>query len=102
MSISSIVQIAERLLNGNLGQDQGNQGKSKPAQRATQGQNNQTEFGDRFTRSADTADGNAAGETGILQVECTLTFTSSFRRLESTSRVSRSWWAILPSSRASR
>jgi hypothetical protein len=69
MSISSIVQIAERLLNGNLGQDQENQGKSKPAQRATQGQNNQTEFGDRFTRSADTADGNAAGETGILQVE---------------------------------
>ncbi len=75
MSISSIVQIAERLLNGNLGQDQGNQGKSKPAQRATQGQNNQTEFGDRFTRSADTADGNAAGETGILQVE-NLRFTA--------------------------
>ncbi len=69
MSISSIVQIAERLLNGNLGQDQDNQGKSKPAQKTTQGQNNRTEFGDRFTRSGETADGGAPGETGLLQVE---------------------------------
>lgn len=74
MSISSIVQIAERLLNGNPGRDQQSSGKSKSTQRTTQGQNNQTEFGDRFTRSGETVDGNAAGESELLQVE-SLRFT---------------------------
>jgi hypothetical protein len=69
MSITSIVQIAERLLNGNQNQDPGNSGKSKPAQAAVRGQNNQTEFGDRFTRSGLAGEENAAGDTGFLQVE---------------------------------
>jgi hypothetical protein len=69
MSISSIVQIAERLLNGNQNQDSGTSSKSKPAQAIVQGRNNQTEFGDRFTRSGQAGEENAAGETGFLQVE---------------------------------
>jgi hypothetical protein len=69
MSITSIVQIAERLLNGNQSQDPGNSGKSKAPQAAVHGQTNRTEFGDRFTRSGQAGEENAAGDTGFLQVE---------------------------------
>ena len=69
MSISSIVQIAERLLSGNIGKEPQAQDKNKSAQTTAQTQANRTEFGDRFTPSerADTA--NGAGGTGLLQVE---------------------------------
>jgi len=69
MSISSIVQIASRLLNGDSGRDPQGQGKSKVAPAESQAQNNRTEFGDRFTPSAQGDAANAAGATGLFQVE---------------------------------
>jgi hypothetical protein len=69
MSISSIVQIASRLLGGDSGQDSKGQGKSKVAPAASPAQNNRTEFGDRFTPSAPGDAVNAAGGTGLFQVE---------------------------------
>jgi hypothetical protein len=67
MSISSIVQIASRLLNGESGQDSQGQGKSKITPPATQAQSNKTEFGDRFTPSAKGEVANAPGGTGFFQ-----------------------------------
>lgn len=67
MSISSIVQIASRLLNGDSGQDSQGQGKNKVA--APQSQNNRTEFGDRFTPSAQGEGLVAAGGAGFFQAE---------------------------------
>lgn len=69
MSISSIVQIASRLLNGDSEKDSQGQGKSKVAQAASQAQNNRTEFGDRFTPSSQGDAANAPGGTELLQVE---------------------------------
>ncbi|HTB92450.1 MAG TPA: hypothetical protein VK728_06440, partial [Candidatus Sulfotelmatobacter sp.] len=69
MSISSIVQIASRLLNGDSGQDPQGQGKNKITPAASQAQNNRTEFGDRFTPSAQGDAANAAGGAGLFQVE---------------------------------
>ena len=69
MSISSIVQIASRLLNGDSGQDPQGQGKNKITPASSQAQNNRTEFGDRFTPSAQGDAANAAGGTGLFQVE---------------------------------
>jgi hypothetical protein len=69
MSISSIVQIASRLLNGESGQDSQGQGKSKITPSATQAQNSRTEFGDRFTPSAQGEAGNTAGGAGLFQAE---------------------------------
>ena len=67
MSISSIVQIASRLLNGDSGQDSRGQSKSKIA--ASQAQNDRTEFGDRFTPSAQGDAAGAGGATGFFQAE---------------------------------
>jgi hypothetical protein len=67
MSISSIVQIASRLLNGDSGQDSQSQSKSKIA--ASQAQSNRTDFGDRFTPSAQGDAAGAAGATGFFQAE---------------------------------
>ncbi len=69
MSITSIVQIADRLLRRDFGQDQQNLGRSKQAQGNVQAQSNRTELGDRFTPSGHSAAENAAGEAGLLQVE---------------------------------
>jgi hypothetical protein len=69
MSISSIVQIASRLLNGDSEQDSQGQGKSKNAPAASQAQNNRTEFGDRFTPSAQGDPANTAGDAGFFQAE---------------------------------
>jgi hypothetical protein len=67
MGISSIVQIAERLLSGNFGQDPQDQAKRKAAD--TTSRTNQTDFGDRFTRSENADSANATSGTGVLQVE---------------------------------
>jgi hypothetical protein len=69
MSISSIVQIASRLLNGESGQDSQGQGKNKINPAASQAQSNRTEFGDRFTPSAQSEGTGAAGGTGFFQAE---------------------------------
>jgi hypothetical protein len=69
MSISSIVQIANRLLNGDSGQDWRGQGKNKITPAASQGQTNRTEFGDRFTPSAQGEATGAAGATEFFQAE---------------------------------
>lgn len=68
MSISSIVQIANRLLNGDSGQDPQGQGKNKIAQTGS-AQNNRTEFGDRFTPSGQGEAASAAGGAGLFQLE---------------------------------
>jgi hypothetical protein len=67
MSISSIVQIASRLFNGDSGQDSQGQGKNKIA--ASQTQNNRTEFGDRFTPSAQGEAANTGAGAAFFQVE---------------------------------
>ncbi|HXJ12719.1 MAG TPA: hypothetical protein VNH19_10640 [Candidatus Limnocylindrales bacterium] len=67
MSISSIVQIASRFLNGDSGQDSQGQGKNKLA--AAQAQNNRTEFGDRFTPSARGEAANAEAGAVFFQAE---------------------------------
>jgi hypothetical protein len=70
MSISSIVQIAGRLLNRNLDEEQQNQGKSQALAGATREQTNQPDFGgDRFTPSQRNDAATAASDTGFLQVE---------------------------------
>jgi hypothetical protein len=69
MSISSIVQIASRLLNGDSGQDAEGRGKNKVKPAVSQAQSDRTEFGDRFTPSAHGDGVNAAGESGLFQVE---------------------------------
>jgi len=69
MGISSIVQLANRLLNGESGQDAESRAKTKNTQAASQAQNNRTEFGDRFTPSARGDSANAAGGIEFLQVE---------------------------------
>jgi hypothetical protein len=67
MSISSIVQIASRLLNGDSGQDSQGQSKSKIV--ASQAQNNRTEFGDRFTPSAQGEAANSEAGGAFFQAE---------------------------------
>jgi hypothetical protein len=69
MSISSIVQIASRLLNGDSGQDSQGQGKNKITPATSQAQNNRTEFGDRFTPSAQGDATGGAGGTGFFRTE---------------------------------
>jgi hypothetical protein len=69
MSISSIVQIANRSLNGDTGQDSQGQGKGRITPAASQAQSNRTEFGDRFTPSAQGEVGNAIGGAGLFQLE---------------------------------
>jgi len=75
MSLSAIVHIADRLLSRDLEQNPQNQGKSKPTQGNERETTNRTEFGDRFTSSAQSGAGNQDGETALLQVE-QLRFTS--------------------------
>ncbi|HET7107370.1 MAG TPA: hypothetical protein VFI38_11215 [Candidatus Acidoferrum sp.] len=67
MGISSIVQIASRLLNGDSGQDSQGQSKNKVA--AAQAQSNRTEFGDRFTPSAQDETGNTGAGAVFFQAE---------------------------------
>jgi hypothetical protein len=69
MSISSIVQIASRLLTGDSGQDSQGQGKSKITPAASQAQSNRTELGDRFTPSAQSEAANATGGAGFFETE---------------------------------
>ena len=69
MSISSIVQIASRLLNGESEQDSQGRGKNKITPAASQAQANRTEFGDRFTPSGQGEGTGAAGGTGFFQAE---------------------------------
>ncbi|HKM66676.1 MAG TPA: hypothetical protein VJX70_05875 [Candidatus Acidoferrum sp.] len=69
MSISSIVQITERLFSGNIGKNPEDQGKNQAAPATTQGQANRTEFGDRFTPSEQADPANAAASTGVFQLE---------------------------------
>jgi len=69
MSITSIVQITERLFSGNIGKDPQDQGKNHAAQATTQAQGNRTEFGDRFTPSEQANPANAPGGSGVFQLE---------------------------------
>jgi hypothetical protein len=69
MGISSIVQLANRLLNGESGQDTESRAKTRNNQAASQARNNRTEFGDRFTPSAQRDAANPGGGTELLQVE---------------------------------
>lgn len=75
MGISSIVQIANRLLNGDSGQDSQAQGKNKITP-ASQAPKNPAEFGDRFTSSAQGDAANAAGGAGLFHV-AQLRFTAA-------------------------
>jgi hypothetical protein len=68
MSISSVVQIASRLLNGNSGQDSQAQAK-KVTPAASEAQNSRTQFGDRFTPLAQGEATNATGGAGFFQAE---------------------------------
>src|ERR1700756_2427489 len=69
MSISSIVQIASRLLNGDSGQDSQGQGKEKITPATSQAQTNRTKFGDHFTPSVPGEATGAAGATGFFRAE---------------------------------
>jgi hypothetical protein len=62
-------------LNGDIGQDSQGQEKNKIKPAASQAQTNRTEFGDRFTPSAQSEATGAAGGTGFFQAEL-LRFTA--------------------------
>jgi hypothetical protein len=76
MGISSIVQLASRLLNGDSGQDSESRAKTKATQASLQATNNRTEFGDRFNPSAHGDAANAGGGTELFQLE-QLRFTAA-------------------------
>ncbi len=67
MSISSIFQIADRLLNRDLPRNSEHSANPKPAQ--SDAANTIAVHGDRFTSSEQTGAANIAGEAGIFQFE---------------------------------